>query len=119
MKVFLVILVIGWGMMLTAPALAQADDACAHDVATIEALRECVNHALAHGFIDSVGIARSLLSQLDDAQAALDQGDISGAIDALNAFINHVQALAGKHIVAEHASHLIEHAQLVINSLSG
>jgi hypothetical protein len=36
----------------------------------------------------------------------------------LQAFIQNVEAQAGKHIVAEHAGHLVEHATMVIAALS-
>ncbi len=119
MKALLVMLVVVLGVTMTAPALAQEGDTCVHDIATIAALRECVRHAVEEGHIDKQAIAQSLLAKLDDAQGALDQGQIDNAIDALNAFVRNVQAQSGKHIVVEHASHLIEHAQLVIAALSG
>ena len=37
----------------------------------------------------------------------------------LHAFINEVNAQAGKHIVADHAIHLVDHAGNVITALGG
>jgi predicted negative regulator of RcsB-dependent stress response len=76
-----------------------------------------VYHALEAGHIDSQGIARSLLAKLDAAQAALDQGQTSTALNQLNAVIREVEAQSAKHINAEHAGHLVEHAQNVVGAL--
>ena len=119
MKTVFVVLITLLFAAAVAPAMAHEGDTCAHDTPTIEALRDCVVHAQEHGHIDNQGITQSLLALLDAAQAALDQGQTSAAIDALNAFIHLVEAQSGKHIVAEHASHLVEHAQLVIDALGG
>jgi len=64
-------------------------------------------------------VANSLLAKLDAAQAAVDRGQTSVAINKLQAFINEVQAQAGKHIDSMHAQHMVMHAQLVIQALSG
>jgi hypothetical protein len=113
-----VLTVIVLGMVAAAPALAQAEDECAHDTPTIQALRECVVHASAEGHIDSPAVTRVLLAELDAAQSALDRGQTALAVRLLQAFIRTVEAQAGKHIVAEHAVHLVEHTQMVIQVLS-
>ena len=41
------------------------------------------------------------------------------AVNLLRAFTNEVNAQAGKHIAADHAGHLVEHAQKVIAALGG
>ena len=104
-------------LSLMGAAFALAHD-CSHD-GTVQALRECVEHAAAEGHIDNPGITRSLLAKLDAAEAAIDRGQSSAAINKLEAFIREVEAQAGKHIVAEHAQHLVEHAELVIQALGG
>jgi hypothetical protein len=101
-----------------APASAAMIDDCAH-AATILSLRTCVQHALDHGHIDSRSIARSLFAQLDAAQAALDRGQTSVAVRKLEAFVRELDAQTGKHIVAEHATHLRMHAEAVITALRG
>jgi hypothetical protein len=39
------------------------------------------------------------------------------AIHVLEAFVQQVAAQAGQHIAAEHAAHLLEHAQMAIDAL--
>ncbi|HEX2910888.1 MAG TPA: hypothetical protein VH186_08790 [Chloroflexia bacterium] len=98
------------------PTLAADMPMCDHQ-ATIASLQECVTHAYQMGHIDNKGIANSLHSKLNAAQAALDRGQPEVAANLLIAFINEVQAQAGKHIIAEHAQHLVMHAQLVLGAL--
>src|SRR6266487_2045914 len=113
----LVILValVGVGLLASGTARAQANDVCVHEP-TISSLRACVQHAADEGFIDNQGVTNSLLAKLDAAQAALDRGQTSVAINNLEAFIYEVQAQAGKHIQQEHAGQLVEHAQVVIQA---
>jgi hypothetical protein len=56
------------------------------------------------------GAANALDATLRAALHALDAGDIAGACDALGAFINQVNAQAGKRIPAGNAATLIEEA---------
>jgi hypothetical protein len=86
-------------------------------IPTIASLEAWVEHAAQQGFIDNQGITNSLLAKLDAAQAAFDRGQTSVAINKVQAFINEVQAQAGKHIEQMHAGHLVEHAQMVIQAL--
>ncbi|HET7087292.1 MAG TPA: hypothetical protein VFL17_01445 [Anaerolineae bacterium] len=119
-SLFVVLTLMAVSLMVAAPALAKrpSGDECAHDVATVAALRECVEHAIHHGHIDDPEVAKSLLALLDAAQDAVDRGQEDVAVDILRAFIQEVKAQAGKHIAEPHASHLIEHAQIVIRALS-
>lgn len=116
--VALVVLVafVGFSLLTVGTARAQAADDCAH-APTIASLEACVEHAAQQGFIDNQGVTNSLLAELDTAQAALNRGQTSVAINALQAFIKEVQAQAGKHIQQEHAGQLVEHAQMVIQAL--
>jgi predicted negative regulator of RcsB-dependent stress response len=107
---------VGFSLLTAGTARAQATDDCVH-TPTIASLEACVEHAAQQGFIDNQGITNSLLAKLDAAQAALDRGQTSVAINQLQAFIHEVQAQAGKHIEQEHAGHLVEHAQVVIQAL--
>lgn len=106
-------------LFVAAPALAHDGDACAHDVATVEALRTCVEHAIQDGHIDDPEVAQGLLDKLDAAQEAVDRGRNDVAVNVLIAFVNEVEAQAGKSIAEPHASHLVEHAQIVIEALGG
>jgi hypothetical protein len=120
MKRYLPILGILAVLLLTAAPVSAADAmTCDHSGTTIASLHDCVMHAHDMGHITNKGVANSLLAKLDAAQAALDQGQPGVAVNLLHAFINEVNAQAGKHIVAEHAPHLVEHAQNVIASLGG
>ncbi len=116
--VALVVLVafVGFSLLTPRTARAQASDECGHEL-TIASLVTCVEHAAQQGFIDDQGVTDSLLAELDAAQAALDRGQTSVAINALMAFIHEVQAQAGKHIDAMHAQHMVMHAQMVIQAL--
>ena len=56
---FVVLTLMAVSLMVAAPALAKrpSGDECAHDVATVEALRDCVEHAIHHGHIDDPEVA--------------------------------------------------------------
>ncbi len=58
-----------------------------------------------------------MLAKLHAAQAAEDRGQTATAVNLLGAFINEVQAQAGKYIAQPHAQHMIMHAQMVIQAL--
>lgn len=102
--------------MLATPVFAADGHGCAHEP-TVEALRNCVIHAADVGHIDSKGVAKSLLAKIDAAQAALERGQTKAAVNNLNAFVKAIEAQAGKHIVSEHAAHLIMHANQVIEAI--
>jgi competence protein ComGC len=106
-------------LLLAAPAFAAENHTCDHSGTTIESLHHCVMHAYDMGHITNKGVANSLLAKLDAAQAALDRGQPGVAVNLLHAFINEVNAQAGKHIVTEHAIHLVGHARNVITALGG
>ena len=113
---FIVLTLVVFSLIAPAPARAQTMDDCVHD-ATIQSLRTCVQHAAEHGHIDNSGVTHSLLAKLDAAQKAQDRSQNAVAIDILEAFVREVRAQSGKHIVQEHAEHLLMHAQAVIQWL--
>lgn len=119
-RTILVVLITILVISFAAPALAQGTDHdCPHGSnATVADLRACVEHAVAMGHIDNQGIARSLFAKLDAAQAAHDRGQPTVAINVLQALINAIGAQSGHHIDAQHAAHMIEHTQSVIEALS-
>ena len=120
MKKLLPILGILAVLLLTAAPASAADAmTCDHTGTTIASLHHCGMHAYDMGHITNKGVANSLRAKLDAAQAALDRGQPGVAINLLRAFTNEVNAQAGKHIVAEHAIHLVQHAQKVITALGG
>lgn len=82
--------------------------------ATVQSLVVSVNRFFQEGKIDNAGIRNSLLSQLDTAQAYLNQGMTKQAVNALNAFMNHIQAQSGKHINKDAANLLLTDAKWVI-----
>jgi hypothetical protein len=103
--------------MIAAPAPSNAMD-CPHPMeATVASLRDCVQHAADMGKIDNAGVAHSLLAKIDGAQAAVDRGQPAVAVNELQAFIHEVQAQAGQHVDAEHADHMVMHAQMVVDAL--
>ena len=112
---FITLTLVVFGLIAPVPAQAQMDH-CSHD-ATIQSLRACVHHAAAEGHIDNQGVTRSLLAKLDTAKAAQGRGQPEVALNLLEAFVREVRAQSGKHIVQEHAGHLLMHAQTVIQSL--
>jgi hypothetical protein len=99
-----------------APVFAGEDHECEHET-TIESLRECIVHAADMGHIANQGVAKSLLTMLDAAQAALDRDQTHVAVNILHAFIQEIEAQAGKHIDSDHAAHLVSHARAVIDAL--
>lgn len=69
------------------------------------------------GLINSQEIVHSLLAKLNAAQGAVDQGQPTVAVHLLEAFIREVREQSGKHIEPRHATHVIAHAQVVIQAL--
>src|SRR6266700_2491096 len=115
---FALVAFVGFNLLTPGTAGAQTTDECPL-TPTIASLTTCVEHAASQGLITSQGVANSLLAELNAAQAALDRGQTSVAINELQAFIHEVQAQAGKHIDPMHAQHMVMHAQLVIQALGG
>jgi hypothetical protein len=99
------------------PALAMDGSMCTHDMITIGSLHDCVKNAVEMGHIDNAGVGQSLLAKVDAAQAAYARGQSDVAIQILQAFVNEVTAQAGHHIDANHAQHMIDHAQSIIDHL--
>jgi glycerol-3-phosphate O-acyltransferase len=107
------------GVMAFRPAVAAAEEmeGPGHGMNTVQSLAMCVEHAASMGAITEAGVANSLLAKVAAAQAAVDRGQPAVAVDILQAFIYEVQAQAGVHIEAEHAQHMIAHAEQVIAAL--
>jgi hypothetical protein len=102
-------------LLSTTVASAQVAPACPM-TPTIAALSDCVRHAAELGHITRPGVTRSLLAELQAAQVALDRGSPRTAIALIEVFIKEVRVLSGRAIEREHAAHMIEHAQLVIQT---
>jgi hypothetical protein len=116
MRALIVVLtVLALSLVALRPAAAAEMDMCGE--ATIQSLHHCVTHAYEMGHIDNAGVAASLEAKINAAQAALDRGQPAVAVHQLDAFIQEVQAQAGQHIDAEHAAHMIMHAEQVIAAL--
>ena len=115
--VVLTVLVIS--TMAAGPALADSMtcDMTMGNMTTIQSLIDCVNHAISMGHVSDPAVAQALLAQLNAAQAAQAQGNTGAAINLLNAFISLVRAQSGQHITATYATHVIMHAQTVIQAL--
>lgn len=118
MRILLVTLILVMvSLIASGPVWAQEGE-CPHVGTTVQSLQTCVEHALENGHIDNAGVATSLLAKLDAAQAALDRGQTSVAINNLKAFIQEVRAQGGVHIRPPHDEHLVRHAQAVIGALT-
>jgi hypothetical protein len=109
---------VGFNLLTPGTARAQTTDDCALTPPTIASLTTCVEHCASQGIITSQGVANSLLAKLNAAQAALGRGQTSVAINELQAFIQQVQAQAGKHIDSMYTQHMVMHAQSVIQALT-
>jgi|OpeIllAssembly_1097287.scaffolds.fasta_scaffold379678_1 hypothetical protein len=118
-RIWVLIAVVVLSLVVAGPALAMDGHDCNGDMTTISSLHHCVDHALAMGYIDRAGVAASLHAELDAAQAALDRGQTDVATNLLDAFILQVSAQSGKHIDADHAAHMIHHAEMVQMALGG
>ena len=76
-----------------------------------------VGTLLSAGAITNEGVAKSLTSTLENALVVLDQGNAQAAGNMLQAFINKVEAQAGKQITEENAIELIEVVQQIISKM--
>jgi hypothetical protein len=85
--------------------------------ATIQSTIADTQRAYDEGWIDNHGILNSLLHKLENAQRALDRGNVQAAINMLGAYINELEAQSGKHVTPEAAALLIADAQWVIEHL--
>lgn len=100
------------------PVVAEASD-CPM-APTVQSLQDCVQQAADTGVIDNSGVASSLLGKLRTAELTLSRDNPDAAwtaVNVLSAFIGEVEAQSGKHIDAEHAKHMVMHAQMVIEAL--
>lgn len=80
-------------------------------------LIDLIRQILEAGQIDNEGIAGSLIATLKGVQGALDRGSQEAAENALQAFLNKVDAQAGKHISDEAAGLLTEAASLIMQDM--
>ena len=64
------------------------------------------------------GIENALLSKLNNAQKAFDQGNIKSFKNHLKSFANQVEAQSGKQIPADVAQELIVQAEKIISSMN-
>ena len=117
-KVTFVLALVMLSLVGARPALADMEMQCTEDMTTVASLQMCVQHAYDQGFIYNKGVATSLLTQLDNAQAAVDAGQTGVAISILQTFIVQVESLAGVQIDPDHAQHMVHHAEMVIEALA-
>lgn len=107
-----------FSLVRVSPVKAQADDGCPLET-MVQSLQLCMQRAADQGFIDNQGVADSLLAKLGAAQNAVDRNQTNVAANQVQAFLQEVQAQARVHIEQEHADHMISHAWVVIQALSG
>ncbi len=76
-----------------------------------------VDELLATGHIKKTGVANSMISILNNAQAAEERGNVNAAINKLQAFINSTNGKRGVSITEVAADMLINAAQTLLNHL--
>jgi len=81
---------------------------------TPDTLKADVQSALASGAISKPGLAKTLLDDLNAAQAARDRGQCKTAANIYEQFISDVNAQAGKSIATAIANELISVAEFLI-----
>lgn len=113
----LALLLIAFAVATMSRAYAAHEHECGEEMTTVMSLHHCVHHAIEMGHISNAGVGNSLLSKVDVAQLAVDREQPGVAARILEAFINEVEAQAGIHVEAEHAGHLVMHAEMVIDGL--
>ena len=84
-------------------------------ISAATAIQELI--ALVDQFQLHKGISNSLLAKLASASRSLDQWKEKPAKNKLNAFINEVEAQAGKKIPEEQAAELISMASRIVSSI--
>jgi hypothetical protein len=83
-------------------------------VVTADSIKEDVNQFLTAGLIKNAGLANSLLAKLSAAAGARSRGECGTAANQYSAFINALQAQAGKGVDAKAATIMIADAQYLI-----
>jgi hypothetical protein len=83
-------------------------------VVTADSIKQDVNQFLAAGLIKSAGLANSLLGKLNAAADARSRGECGTAANQYSAFIDALQAQAGKGVDANAAAIMIADAQYLI-----
>jgi hypothetical protein len=79
-----------------------------------DTIRADVQGALISGAITKSGVAKNLLAELNEAQAARNRGQCKTAGNIYQQFVNDVSAQAGKSIGTPTAAQLISEAQFLI-----
>jgi hypothetical protein len=116
--IMMLLLTVSFTLFTPSRASAQVMPAgCSMSAATIDSLEMCVKHAEEQGHINSQDVAHTLLTKLDRAEDALEDGHTGTAIRWLKAFIHDVKIQSGKHIESMHAEHLMMHAEMVIQAI--
>jgi len=87
---------------------------------TVNSLQEAIEDliALVISMDLNKGLTKALTTKLYEAIDYLNSGDNAGAVDALNAFINHVEAQRGKKLTNEQADQLIAETQHIIDAIN-
>ncbi|TME01909.1 MAG: hypothetical protein E6I61_02255 [Chloroflexi bacterium] len=83
---------------------------------TPDGIKADVQSALASGAITKAGIAKTLIAELNDAEAARTRGQCKTAGNIYQQFINDLNAQRGKSIAVATASRLVSEAQFLIGN---
>lgn len=105
------------GALVLSPPMTQVVESMAFEtvvVVTAESLRNDVVQARASGAIDSAGVYKTLLDDLDGAAAATARGQCKTANNAYQKFINDLTSQSGKHVARDTAGLLADEALALI-----
>ena len=86
-------------------------------VATSGSLKQDITLARKVGWIDNDGIMTSLLKKAEAIEASIQKDRKKTTENLIKAFINEVNAQAGKHISKEAVKMLTEDANYIMNNL--
>ncbi|MDA8346283.1 MAG: hypothetical protein M0Z66_12490 [Thermaerobacter sp.] len=86
---------------------------------SLTSMEDLVGRFTSMGLITDHGLAESLTAKLRAAEAAQSRGDLTAAANELGAFVNEVNAQAGKGIAPVVAAVLLRDTQYVLNTWEG
>ncbi|MDA8344784.1 MAG: hypothetical protein M0Z66_04795 [Thermaerobacter sp.] len=87
--------------------------------ASIASMEDLVGRFVSTGLIANRGLAKSLTAKLRAAEASQSRGDQAAAANELGAFVNEVNAQAGKGVAPVAAAVLLRDAQYILASWEG
>lgn len=86
-------------------------------IATTSSTKSDIQRCLALGWIDSAGLANSLIQKLNAVESSIAKGNTKTALNQLNALKNEIEAQRGKHITEKAAKTLLEDVDFLMESM--